>query len=415
MPSDCISPLIFGENLSLGAASLKAANEFSTNVLVIGGGVTGLVTAWVLLDRGYHVTIVAKEWATWTQAHRLTSQIAGELWEYPPAVCGQHTDAISLANSKRWCMISYKIWDTIASDSQMAVISGVKMRPSHFFFPCAIEDDLAHGVRGFMRDRRLHRVPGINRQYGVVDAYEHLAPMIDTDRAMGWLMGLVQAKGARFVTEEIHGELYVQEDELLTRFKADAIVNATGLAGFTTAGDESCYPIRGALIRVINDNTNFPKINQAMTITADAVHSADEIVFIVPRNDNILLLGGIAEPHQQCLDYTLETPIVKRMRQRCEDFFPQLKNAQTDPDYPLAQGLRPFRGTNVRVERELRPIPSRIVHSYGQGGAGWSLAFGCAADVADLVAEAVQNLPAIPMAMPENPAKEVPREVKARL
>ncbi len=47
---------------------------------------------------------------------RLTSQIAGALWEFPPAVCGQHTDAISLNNSKRWCMVAYKIWDAIASD-----------------------------------------------------------------------------------------------------------------------------------------------------------------------------------------------------------------------------------------------------------------------------------------------------------
>ena len=41
------------------------------------------------------------------------------------------------------------------------------------------------------------------------------------------------------------------------------------------------------------------------------------------------------------------------------------------------------------------------MHSYGQGGAGWSLSFGCAADVAGLVEDALHNLPARAMAVSE--------------
>jgi D-amino-acid oxidase len=37
--------------------------------------------------------------------------------------------------------------------------------------------------------------------------------------------------------------------------------------------------------------------------------------------------------------------------------------------------------------------PSQIVHSHGQGDAGWSLSFGCAADVLAVVNEALQDLP----------------------
>ena len=167
------------------------------------------------------------------------------------------------------------------------------------------------------------------------------------------------------------------------------------------------YPIRGGLIRVINDGSDFPKFEHALTITADAVHNSSEIVFIVPRNDNILLIGGIAEPEKYELNLTLDSPIIKRMRARCESFLPDLRKARLDAEYPLAQGLRPFRQRNVRAERELRSRkhhsedsakPSRIVHSYGQGGAGWSLSFGCAADVAALVEEALLSLPPKAMA-----------------
>ena len=116
------------------------------------------------------------------------------------------------------------------------------------------------------------------------------------------------------------------------------------------------------------------------------------------REHRLILAIGITEPHKWELDLTLESPIIKRMRARCEAFLPDLKKARVDPDYPLAQGLRPFREENVRVERELRNSdaatgPSRIVHSYGHGGAGWSLSFGCASDVLVLVEEALQELP----------------------
>jgi D-amino-acid oxidase len=74
------------------------------------------------------------------------------------------------------------------------------------------------------------------------------------------------------------------------------------------------------------------------------------------------------------------------MRERCEAFLPGLKNTELVEGYPFAQGLRPAREENVRVEREKRGGGrSRIVHNYGQGRSRWSLSFGCSADVLALV------------------------------
>jgi hypothetical protein len=82
------------------------------------------------------------------------------------------------------------------------------------------------------------------------------------------------------------------------------------------------------------------------------------------------------------------------MRQRCEDLLPVLKNARLDPVYPLAQGLRPYRNPRVRLESERRKTcngsESRIVHCYGHGGAGWSLAFGSSKECVRLVEESVR-------------------------
>lgn len=119
-------------------------------------------------------------------------------------------------------------------------------------------------------------------------------------------------------------------------------------------------------------------------------------------------MGGIAQPNQGNLDLTLTSPIIQRMRERCENFLPGLKNACLDTEYPLAQGLRPFRAGNVRVERESRkhiskegfePSGSRIIHSYGHGGSGWTLAFGCAEEVAGVVDEVLRADVADPLAV----------------
>jgi glycine/D-amino acid oxidase-like deaminating enzyme len=309
-------------------------------------------------------------------------------------------------------MLAYRVWEAIAADPNISAAAGVQMKDSVFFFPYHIEDNpkqlqklhelYRSGVRGVRRDPNLVRKHNIDPTFGAVDAYEHLAPVIDTDRCMAWLMELVQSKGAKLVTEMIRGDLFAQEDDLLGRFHANAIVNATGLGSLEVAGDSTCYPLRGALIRLINDGKNFPKITAAMSISKDAAHDG-EIVFLVPRNENILVVGGIAHRDEWRLDLSLDSPVVQRMRKRCETFIPSIKNARLDPNYPLAQGLRPARCQNIRVERELkrhgsqngqtRHRRSRIVHSYGHGGSGWSLSFGCAEEVASLIEDALYAEP----------------------
>ena len=101
-------------------------------IIIIGGGVTGLTTACELLQRNYQVTVIAERYAN--QDNRITSQIAGALWEWPPAVCGRHTDIISLENSKRWCKVAYDRYKAMAANPELSEASGVRMRMAKFFF-----------------------------------------------------------------------------------------------------------------------------------------------------------------------------------------------------------------------------------------------------------------------------------------
>jgi D-amino-acid oxidase len=127
--------LVEGSHFSALTTPLIAPTDASPHILVVGGGIIGLTTAWALLDRGYQVTVIAKEWPTYTSKQRMTSQIAGALWELPPAVCGQHTDPISLSHSRKWSWASYKLWCAIADDKELSACSGVFVQKSAFFFP----------------------------------------------------------------------------------------------------------------------------------------------------------------------------------------------------------------------------------------------------------------------------------------
>lgn len=392
-------PLPGGHAISTGPTPRIASAMSSPHVLVIGGGVTGLITSWVLLDRGYRVTILAKEWANNSTATRLTSQIAGALWEFPPAVCGSHTDACSLKRSKKWAMDAYHVWRTLAAADDGKDM-GVEMVRSVFYFPEKVVGSSnqlgkmleieGSGVLGFAHSASLIDEMGIDPQCGAVDAYELLVPAIDTDKAMHWLMSLIKAKGARFITEEITTDLLSIENSLRARFRADAIINCSGLASHVLASDPKCYPLRGGLLRFANDGKSFPKLNHALSISADAT-ATGEIIFIVPRDNDTLIVGGFAEPDQWSLTNNINSPIVRRMHERAIAFLPALKNAKLDPVYPFAQGLRPARMGNVRLEKELRNPDSCIIHSYGHGGSGWSFSFGCAAEVVNMLGETVRK------------------------
>ena len=118
--------------------SLKRSSR-NPRVLVIGGGVVGTTSALQLLQKGYKVTVVAKEYASPVASGKsITSEIDGALWEWPPAVCGRHTDEKSLERSKVWCMDSYGKFMELAMNPKE---TGAYLRQSVFYFKEKVDVD----------------------------------------------------------------------------------------------------------------------------------------------------------------------------------------------------------------------------------------------------------------------------------
>jgi D-amino-acid oxidase len=347
-------------------------------VLVIGAGVTGLTTSLCLRRAGFEVSVVAEQFAP-----DIVSVVAGALWEWPPAVCGHHLDATSLERSKLWCMDSYRAFSDLARRPD----TGVFLRPVVFYFRSPVAErprdlakmnELRDKVAGFVHSPALIQRHRVNPEAGVVDAYGHLAPMVDTDTYMAWLMKQVRMAGCHVEQGRIGGDLREAEASLLELFGADAIVNCTGLGAMELAGDEM-YPLRGALVRVHNDGRSMPRILTAHCVAHDPESTEQDMVFIVPRGRDMLVLGGMTEAHEWNLDIGLDNyGPVGDMLTRCQQFLPVLARAELDEKEPVRVGLRPFRTGNVRVELE---PGTAIIHNYGHGGSGVTFSWGCADEV----------------------------------
>ena len=360
------------------------AQSQNRNALVIGAGVSGLTTALALHRHGIQTTIIAEKFEP-----EITSVVAGALWEWPPAVCGYHQDQASLERAKIWCMVSYRKFAELAAAPE----TGVYLRPSAFYFRNRVEEHEPHlrkmnefqnKVRGFVHDAELIQQTGVNTEIGLKDAYSYLAPMVDTDVYMKWLLRKVKAAGSRVIQRKLEGDLRPQEEHLKGEFGADVIVNCAGLGSRELASDPM-FPLRGALVRLVNDGKDFPQVTRSYCVSHDDVTSAQQVVFIVPRGNDRLILGALVEPDEWSTDINLENhEPIRRSYERCVEFLPILKKARLDPAEPVRVGLRPFRKQSVRVE----VVPgTAIIHNYGHGGAGVTFSWGCAEEAAELASE----------------------------
>eukprot|EP00177_Eucheuma_denticulatum_P007266 GFKZ01013234.1.p1 GENE.GFKZ01013234.1~~GFKZ01013234.1.p1 ORF type:complete len:809 (+),score=81.49 GFKZ01013234.1:195-2621(+) len=367
--------------------------DISKHVLVIGGGVIGITTAIRLRESGFNVSVVAEKY------ENITSNVAGALWEWPPAVCGRHGDPRSLESSKHWCMVSYEKFKELHSLHGQDE-SGIYLQDVYFYFRYLVEDctfnlnkmnELKDKVDGF--ERGLHIIPEeVDATFvkdHIRDCYKHMAPMVDTDKYMPWIRKKARDMGCVLLQERIDSNVILDEKLLLQRYDADAIVACPGLGAIGILGDSQMYPLRGALVRVKQPDR---VITAAHCIShEDGSNSEQDIVFIVPRGENTIVLGGLAQPNRWDYGLTLHEPIISQMYQGCLGLLPALRQMDLDPAEHVRTGLRPFTERNVLLDR----VPgTNVVVNYGHGGAGVTLSWGCAEHAVKLVKSITCNNPA---------------------
>ena len=300
--------------------------------VVVGAGVVGLTTAVRLREAGIEADVVARE-----EPQETTSAVAAALW-YPYR-------ALPAERVTAW---SAQTYSALAGLTEVAG-SGVRMLAGTERLAPAAPDP-------WWREA----VPGLER---TGEGLRFVAPVVDMSIHLPWLVGRLRALDAS--VERRHVASF---DEL----DADAVVNCAGLGARELAADTSLVAVRGQVVRVAA-----PEVREWLLDQSDP----QRLVYVVPR-ENDVVLGGTADEGAE--DRTPDPATTDAIRARCAALVPALRDA---PVVDVAVGLRPVRPA-VRLE-----VEGRVVHCYGHGGAGVTLAWGCAGEVAALLGAGGERYP----------------------
>jgi len=141
----------------------------------------------------------------------------------------------------------------------------------------------------------------------------------------------------------------------------DVVVNCAGLGSRLLAQDQDVRPVRGQVVLM-----NGVRLHRWWLDAAGPT-------YVVPRAHEIVV-GGTDQADDWSRTPSPETAAT--ILRRATRLVPELADATV---VGHRVGLRPVR-SRVRLEAE-----GRVIHCYGQGGAGVTLSWGCADEVVQLV------------------------------
>ena len=307
-----------------------------TDVLVIGAGVTGLTTANCLAESGHSVRIRTAE-----PPLRSTSVVAGALIGGP--AFGDR--------EARWQQVSWGEFETLAGNPD----TGVRMARGRLVSRLGEgTPPWAEALPGFQEC-----APDEHARFPV--AFWVISPLADMPRYLAYLTG-------RY--EEAGGEIVVRPVVSLAEAAAEApvVVNCTGVGARALASDDDVHPIRGQHVVVENPGLD--------SFFFEGGADTDWVGFM-PHAGRVVCGGNARVDDWSLAPDPQQTDEILR---RCADVEPRLRGARV---LDVQVGLRPGR-SSVRLEEE--PLAgARVIHSYGHGGAGVAMSWGCAREVADLI------------------------------
>lgn len=309
----------------------------SKNIAIVGAGISGLSCAYYLSENGHNITVLAKAFSP-----EITSNRAAAFW-FP----------YHIRNDKRgrnWCKKSYAFYKELSEDAA----SGISMKQLVKVLREGVKEEEPVWVQ-FIPEGACTLTPKQELEPGLQKQYNVLVPLIETQIFLPYLRNILQERGVVFEKREVN--------DLKELSSFDVVINCSALGARNLCNDAAVIPVRGQVALIATDTT--------MPVYLDN----EKPLYIVPRKD-AMIVGGTYE--ENIFEEATEPATIERILNTAYEVFPQLKKHAVIGSWA---GLRPYRA-EVRVEAE---PGTNIIHNYGHGGSGFTLAFGCAAEVRDLV------------------------------
>lgn len=313
-------------------------------VVVVGAGVVGLTCAVRLAEAGHPVDVLARDLPAET-----SSAVAGGLWL--PSCAGPDDDVVRRARA------TLAELTALAADER----SGVRLLPGELLGRrSGAEPAWFGGVRDVVDLAAVAQPP-----VGRTRAWATTLPVADTGRYLAYLVRRLEAAGGS-----------------VTRMPLPAlpgrglVVNCTGVASRMLAPDPSVRPVRTQVVVLADAGVE--------RWWSDAEDGDGDVLSVVPRGRD-LVVGAVVQ--DGAWDPVADPRAADALLARASAVLPRVGSLAVRAHRVCVRPARP----SVRLEVEHRTDddgrPSPVVHCYGHGGAGLSLSWGCADDVAALVAD----------------------------
>src|SRR5438128_6582026 len=304
-------------------------------IAIVGAGVSGLTCGVLFAEHGYQTAIFAKE-----TGQQTTSATAAALW-FP-------YDAEPAEKVIPWALETYKALVDLTKNSR----SGVSI----------IE------LRQFSRTSEIQipewAIPLGASVIPTVPAFKGgftlKVPLMDTTIYLDHL-----AKRFFDAGGEIHGNVKFEKlEDVSPAF--DLIINCAGIGARELVQDIDLEPHRGQVAIV-------PKLER---LSCAIVCDDAPLMYAIPRR-NDCVFGGTNDLSS---DLAADAATTDRIVAECS----RVLNIDKPNVLDERVGLRPFRKSGVRLERDHLRDGRTVIHNYGHGGSGFTLSWGCAREVIDL-------------------------------
>jgi D-amino-acid oxidase len=318
------------------------------SVAIIGAGVSGLTCGVVFAERGYRTAIFAKE-----TGQQTTSGAAAAIW-FP-------YDAAPAERVIPWALDTYKTLVELSNNSR----TGVSIIELHQFSRAG-EIQIPDWAIPLGAQTVIPSFPSVipSEVEGPLESFKSgfsmRVPLVDTTIYLDYLIArFLKAGGA------INANVCLERLEDVDR-KFDLVINCAGIGSRDLVQDPDLEPHRGQVAIV-------PRIeNFSCAIVCDDA----PLMYAIART-NDCVFGGTNDVSS---NLTVDPATTDRIVCECGRV---LKIERPDV---LAErvGLRPFRKSGVRLQRNKFGDGRTVIHNYGHGGSGFTLSWGCAREVLNL-------------------------------